>query len=189
MSRFHYVFTLLALFLPTQLAAQTSENYSQYSPNANSIAYSHQFDANGELQAAAPIQDQLVQLAASCTDTGCDCGDSVGCGDGVGGNGKGAGSPCATSHKDVFYNNDFSYLKDPCYHGHCLGDCLKLMPLGADARWGTLDIGGQLRLRYHHERGMGQQAGTTRFDPTTNDFLLSRVRLYSNWQVSDCVRF
>ena len=24
-------------------------------------------------------------------------------------------NPCATSHKGLFYNNDFSYLEDPCY--------------------------------------------------------------------------
>ncbi len=98
-------------------------------------------------------------------------------------------NPCATSHKGVFYANDFSYLKDPGYDGHCLGDCLKLMPLGNCGQWGTLDIGGQLRLRYHHERGMFQQLGTTRFEPTENDFLLTRLRLYTNWKINDWARF
>ena len=71
-------------------------------------------------------------------------------------------SPCATSHKGLFYANDFSYLKDPCYNGCCLGDCMKLMPVGPCGRWGTLDIGGQVRLRYHDEEGMGRRAGIGR---------------------------
>lgn len=98
-------------------------------------------------------------------------------------------NPCATSHKGVYYANDFSYLNDPCYRGNCLGDCLKLMPVDRCGRWGTVDIGGQLRYRYHHEDGMGNVNGLTRFQPTTTDFLLTRLRLYSNWQISDNVRF
>lgn len=133
--------------------------------------------------------DQFVQPAAKCTERGCECGDSVGCSETAGSGSSQKPNPCANSHKVLFFDNDFSYLKDPCYQGHCLGDCLKLMPAGDESRWGTLDIGGQQRLRYHHERGMGQQAGTTRFDPTTNDFVLTRTRLYSNWQVNDHLRF
>ena len=38
-------------------------------------------------------------------------------------------NPCAESHKKLFYLNDFSYLEDPNYRGHCFGDQLKLMPL------------------------------------------------------------
>ncbi len=101
-------------------------------------------------------------------------------------------NPCATSHKGVFYANDFSYLKDPQYNGHCLGDCLKLHPVGEGGRWGTLDVGGQLRLRYHSERGMGQGlagAGIRRFEDNQNDFVLTRLRLYTDWKVNDSVRF
>jgi len=75
-------------------------------------------------------------------------------------------NPCTTSHKSVFYDNDFSYLEDPDYHGHCLGDCWKLMPVGNCGQYGTLDVGGQTRLRYHHEVGMGQDVsgpGVLRF--------------------------
>ena len=43
-------------------------------------------------------------------------------------------NPCTLSHKSVFYDNDFSYLDDPEYHGHCLGDCWKLMPVGPCGR-------------------------------------------------------
>lgn len=99
-------------------------------------------------------------------------------------------NPCATSHKGVFYANDFSYLNDPGYDGHCLGDCLKLMPVvGGD--WGTLDLGGQLRERYHHEWGMGQDLtgpGVNRFERTQHDFVLTRLRLYSNWKIADSLR-
>ncbi len=100
-------------------------------------------------------------------------------------------NPCTTSHKGVFYANDFSYLKDPDYHGCCLGDCWKLMPAGNCGEYGTVDVGGQARLRYHHEIGMGQDIagpGVVRFEDTVHDFLLSRVRLYTNWKANDCTR-
>lgn len=148
---------------------------------------------------ATDDDDMRVDLASACCEAscgsepscgsdGCGCGDGVGCGAGVGAGGAGAGAnPCASSHKGLFYANDFSYLNDPSYKGHCLGDALKLMPLGG---FGTLDIGGQLRLRYHGEVGMGREgaAGTPRFQDTNNDFLLSRLRLYTNWKVNDMIR-
>ena len=99
--------------------------------------------------------------------------------------------PCRTSHKALFYDNDFSYLRDPDYCGHCLGDCWKLMPAECCGECGTLDIGGQLRLRYHHEIGMGQDIsgpGTLRFENTEHDFLLTRLRLYSNWRADENTR-
>ncbi len=96
--------------------------------------------------------------------------------------------PCATSHKGVFYANDFSYLNDPAYDGCCLGDCLKLMPVDPCGYWGTVDVGGQLRLRYHHESGMGRQPGVSGFNDTENDFLLTRLRLYTNWQANESLR-
>jgi len=89
----------------------------------------------------------------------------------------------------VFFTNDFGYLRDPKYCGCCLGDSLKLMPVGACGQYGTLDIGGQTRLRYHHEIGMGQNPGLTRFQQNSNDLLLSRTRLYTNWKLDDSVRF
>jgi hypothetical protein len=97
-------------------------------------------------------------------------------------------NPCATSHKGVFYLNDFSYLDDPANRHHCLGDSLKRMPLGDCGEWGTLDVGGQLRLRYHHEGGMGNQAGRLGFRDTVNDFLLTRFRLYSDWRANEYLR-
>ena len=94
-------------------------------------------------------------------------------------------NPCVGSHKPLFYLNDFSYLKDDDYCGNCLGDRLKGHQVGP---CGNLDIGGQIRFRYHGEQGMGQQAGFTRFQDTDNDFLLSRLRLYGDWKVNDRLR-
>lgn len=96
-------------------------------------------------------------------------------------------TPCAQSHKGVFYANDFSYLLDEA-SPQCLGESLKLMPLG---EWGRLDVGGQLRLRHHHEEGMGQDItgpGVTRFQDSNHDFLLTRLRLYTNWQANEWLR-
>lgn len=100
-------------------------------------------------------------------------------------------NPCTLSHKSVFYDNDFAYLEDPNYHGQCLGDCLKLMQVGDCGQYGTLDIGGQTRLRYHREVGMGQDIsgpGVLRFEDTEHDILLSRMRLYGNWKATDSTR-
>jgi len=91
---------------------------------------------------------------------------------------------CAKSHKGLFYANDFGYLSNPDYSGNCLGDSLKGIGSG-----NKLDIGGQFRLRYHSETGMGQQAGFTRFQNTQNDFLLGRLRLYANYSATDRLRF
>ena len=41
----------------------------------------------------------------------------------------------ATAYKDVFYNNDFDYLSDPCYNDWHLGEHLKRM---CCRRWGRL---------------------------------------------------
>ena len=132
--------------------------------------------------------DADILLTGSCDSAGCDCGDKVGCGKGVGAT---KANPCATSHKGVFYANDFSYLNDPCYKGHCLGDCLKQNAIGQNGRWGKLDVGGQLRFRYHHEIGMAQDVagpGTLRFEDTEHDFGLTRLRLYTDWRVNEIFR-
>lgn len=100
-------------------------------------------------------------------------------------------NPCAESHKKLFYLNDFSYLEDPEYHGHCFGDSLKLMPLGVYHDWGTLDIGGQQRMQYKHEIGMGNAVsgpGQLRFEDTEFDMALTRTRVYGNWQATQQFR-
>ena len=84
------------------------------------------------------------------------------------------------SYKSVFYANDFSYLRNPAYDGpHFAGDSLKgLMD-------GRLDLGGEYRSRYHRERNM-RGLGLSGVD---DQFLLSRVRLFSNYRVTENIRF
>ncbi len=103
-----------------------------------------------------------------------------------------APKPWTTAYKPVFYDNDFKYLRDPNYSDYHLGEELKQMPVGECGDCGTMDVGGQVRLRYHYEKGMGQDIagpGTQRFQDTEHDFLLSRVRLYTNWRVDETTRF
>lgn len=96
---------------------------------------------------------------------------------------KAANEKAANAYKGVYYANDFSYLNDPCYQGHFLGDRLKQLNM---PHCGKLDIGGQIRLRYHHELGMKGQ----RFRAgTDDDFLLTRLRLFGNYKVNDRLRF
>ena len=95
-------------------------------------------------------------------------------------------SPCAGSHKTLFYQNDFSYRGEKDNTANCLGDCLKDRKVG---KCGKLSLGGQMRWRYHVEQGMAQQAGATRFQDTNNNFGLGRLRLYADWKVNNNIRF
>ncbi|MEO8268854.1 MAG: alginate export family protein, partial [Aureliella sp.] len=84
------------------------------------------------------------------------------------------------SYKDPFYNSNFSYLENPNYNGpYFLGDRLKGM---AD---GKLDVGGEFRSRYHHEANM-RNFGLTGLD---DDFWLTRLRLFTNYRVTENIRF
>lgn len=86
----------------------------------------------------------------------------------------------AGAYKDPFFANDFSYLSNPNYNGHNLGERLKQIPIGD----GKLDIGGQYRLRHHSERNMRGTGLTGRDD----DFLLDRTRLYFDYRMNDRMR-
>ncbi len=88
-----------------------------------------------------------------------------------------------SSHKLTFYDNDFSYLSDPYYEGRQLGDSMKQLK---DPFGGTWDFGGQLRTRFHHEDGM---KGPQRFTHTTDNFQLTRLRAYANYQMTPWLRF
>ncbi len=101
---------------------------------------------------------------------------------------KKKGNPVASSHKVLFFDNNFSYLDDPGFKGEPgLGDGLKRMKLGPDGQFGTLDIGGQYRARYHSENGMNK--GSQRFIDNSDSFMLSRLRMYANWEATDYLRF
>ncbi len=158
-----------------------------------SIEYSLATSPAGEVQPVGHCESCAGAPACGCAATPCDCSapcncavSACQCAKGACGCGKAGGAkkpnPCATSHKPLFYNNDFSYLNNPNYHGHCLGDHFKQIPIGCE---GKLDIGGQLRLRYHHEVGM---KGPQRFLDTVDDFLLTRLRLYTNYKVNPWLR-
>ncbi len=84
-----------------------------------------------------------------------------------------------TAYKGVFYANDYSYLDDPCYEGHDLGDSFKRL---ADGR---VDLGGEARVRYHNEENMRGLGLTGRDD----QFWLTRYRMFSNWRINDNFRF
>ncbi|GAB4130383.1 MAG: alginate export family protein [Thermogutta sp.] len=93
-----------------------------------------------------------------------------------------AQNPAASSHKPVFYDNDFRYLLRPETDSVYLGDQLKRLCLGPCI---TYDVGGQFRLRYHGERNMRGLGLTGRDD----DFLLYRTRLYTNVEIAERFRF
>jgi hypothetical protein len=84
--------------------------------------------------------------------------------------------PPPNPHKALYYENDFRYLDDPDNEFRYLGDFAKRRRLGD---WGVLDVGGEFRLRQHHERIL------TRFD----NFLLQRTRVYGDLHVQDWFRF
>lgn len=85
-------------------------------------------------------------------------------------------------YKGVFYDNDFSYLLKPDNHFYYCGDSLKRRCLG-DC-W-VFDLGGEYRLRHHHEVNLRGSNLTGLSD----DFLLHRTRTYTNLQYSDWFRF
>jgi hypothetical protein len=93
----------------------------------------------------------------------------------------------AGAYKNVFYENNFDYLCDPCYSSRVLGDQLKRLSVTDGV---IVDVGGQYRLRHHSERNFRNGApygpGLTGFD---DDFLLHRTRLYVNAEVGTRFRF
>lgn len=86
----------------------------------------------------------------------------------------------AGAYAPIFYNNNFSYLSNPLYKDHYLGENFKQLDVGC---W-KLDLGGQYRMRQHSERQMRSVAGpVTAFGGLTgvnDDFLLQRTRLFAN---------
>lgn len=83
-------------------------------------------------------------------------------------------------YKVSYFDNDFSYLKNPCLADHDrrnarvkATDSFKGVQLGPNT---TIDLGGSFRLRYHHEQEMAR----TRLAGLDNDFTLSQLRVYAN---------
>ncbi len=194
---------LLASVLSATTSYSLGGEISEHSLTTQLAAHAALADDDSDVLPCAGCGDPLCP---ECGDAAADpaaCGADVSCGDlcgpdgicgagagGAGGKKKPKVDPCTKSHAGVFYANDFSYLKDPAYKGNCLGDDWKLMPVGPCGQYGTLDVGGQQRFRYLHERGMGNEVGTPLgFRRTDNDYFLSRTRLYTNWKVNDNIRF
>jgi hypothetical protein len=88
----------------------------------------------------------------------------------------------ASSHKPVFFDNDFSYLLDESYSDFALGDNLKKRCLLGKACY---DIGGQFRLRGQYENNI-RGLGLTGVD---DDFLLYRTRIYGDFRLTPRIRF
>jgi len=81
--------------------------------------------------------------------------------------------------KGVFFDNDYSYLSDSNYDGPSfMGDSLKGL------HHGKLDIGGELRIRYHNEQNMRGLGVTGRDD----NFWLTRYRMFANYQMNETFR-
>lgn len=86
----------------------------------------------------------------------------------------------ASAYKPLYYDNNFTYLCDPCYDGCLLGEDLKRLCVGD---CGVLDIGGEYRARYHHEQNMKPF-----LNGVDDDFLLHRLRLFANYEVNENIR-
>lgn len=94
----------------------------------------------------------------------------------------------AAAYKGVFYANDFRYLDDPCLAEadprdpvSKASDKLKLIDVAPRVR---LSLGGEARLRYHNEDGLGR----SRLDGLDDEFVLSRVRVYADVRITEYFR-
>jgi hypothetical protein len=91
--------------------------------------------------------------------------------------------PAEEAYKALYYDNDFSYLNDPANRDFYLGDIFKQLPVGPRRR-AMLDLGGEYRLRDHHEFNLRGRDLTGKSD----DFLLQRTRFYGNLKLNDAIR-
>jgi len=89
--------------------------------------------------------------------------------------------PAAKAYKSLYYDNDFAYLNDPANREFYFGDVFKQLRPG---RRGLLDLGGEYRLRDHHEFNLRGRNLTGQSD----DFLLQRTRFYGNLKMGDSLR-
>ncbi|HVA49142.1 MAG TPA: alginate export family protein [Pirellulales bacterium] len=91
--------------------------------------------------------------------------------------------PAMEAYKRLYYDNDFTYLNAPANREFYLGDVFKQWRVGRRGR-GMLDLGGEYRLRDHHEFNLRGRNLSGRSD----DFLLQRTRLYGNLKLDEAVR-
>ena len=88
----------------------------------------------------------------------------------------------------TFYDNDFSFLEDPCLPAKDSRDVLarqtdraKRIDLGAGF---LVSFGGESRLKYHDENNHAK----SRLDGRDNSFLLNRLRLYGDLEIGEHLR-
>ncbi len=184
--RFLFGVAVAVLLLP--LAAAHAAVVNDAGPSPDPVACK-----TDEATIATPVSTALeAALAATCNTPACqqaakpvcDCGQANCC---TCQEKKALKKAVASAYKNLFYNNNFDYLCDPCYDDWHLGENLKRMAI---TDWATVDVGGQYRLRHHSERGIRNGApfglGLTGYD---DDFLLHRTRLYANAELGNRVRF
>ncbi len=129
----------------------------------------------------ATPDDDVEQVAAmESVPAACSCGECAPCCDKK--KIDAAAAKAKDAYKGVFYANDYSYINDPCYKGHFPGDAVKQLDVPGD---GKLDLGGEIRLRYHNEENMRGLGLTGRDD----QFWLTRLRLFANYKINDWLRF
>ena len=83
-------------------------------------------------------------------------------------------------YKDLYFDNDFSYLDNPDNTFFYLGDALKQRHPWPGA---TLDLGGEYRLRHQNEhnfRNSGSNLAGSFLVGQSDDFLLLRTRLFAD---------
>lgn len=186
---FHYRLLLAAcLFSSAATWALADDNRAINSTNLSQSDASANFTVTdrGEVEDAIHLASAVGRASAAdnCgakSACGCGKGDKCGCE-----KTKALNKAVAGSHKGVFYDNNFDYLCDPCYTDGHLGDNLKRLAIG-DAI--TLDVGGQYRLRSHHERNIRNLAGVgLGLTGNDDDFLLHRTRVYVNAEVGSRLR-
>ena len=81
-------------------------------------------------------------------------------------------------YKELFFNNDFSYLDVPGYVSRDPFDALKRIELTPRT---LLDVGGEYRLRLHDEDNL-------QLNGKDNEYLLQRARLYGDVHYDDWFR-
>ena len=149
-------------------------------------------------QTPSHLVRQVGCFDGECAEPDCGCEEVVGC-DTVGGGCDGASAKkkqdelkaaVAGAYKGLFFLNDFSYINDPCYKDHHLGDCFKQL---AGPCCSTIDFGGEIRTRYHSEEnfstpGLGLTGNGNPLTGGPSEFWLNRLRLYSDWKINKYLR-
>lgn len=185
-------FAVLALCAGTSAIGQQGRHFEDTGTSVPNDALIAGVDGSDEVIHEASIMIEVFD-AVDLGDSkpggkGCNCDSCLG--------GKGDGKAgcaairkaAAASHKGVFYANDFSYLANAGCCETYLGDRFKRLPVG-DC-W-MVDVGGQYRMRYHHEQNINN-VGIPNFLGLTgddDDFLLHRTRLYLNAEYGSHFRF